>query len=89
MKQPLYRWVCTMCGISDEAESSEMARINIDVHIQVAHPSTRKAVKVQPDPAWNLPALGASTRTPLVGSPTKRMIPARAPDRATGAGVRP
>jgi hypothetical protein len=46
-----------MCGISDEAETSEMARINIDVHIQVAHPSTRKAVKVQPDPAWNLPAL--------------------------------
>ena len=50
MKQPLYRWVCTMCGLSDEAESSEMARINIDVHLQVAHPSAREAATVQPDP---------------------------------------
>jgi hypothetical protein len=51
MKQPLYRWVCTMCGISDEAESSEMARINIDVHVQLTHPSARDAVLVQFDPA--------------------------------------
>jgi hypothetical protein len=51
MKEPLYRWVCTMCGISDEAESSEMARINIDIHLQVAHPSAREAATVQPDPA--------------------------------------
>jgi hypothetical protein len=42
MKEPLYRWVCTMCGISDEAENSEMARINIDVHVQVAHPSAAR-----------------------------------------------
>jgi hypothetical protein len=58
MKEPLYRWVCTMCGISDEAENSEMARINIDVHVQVAHPSARKAVKVQPDSARDLVVLG-------------------------------
>ena len=51
MKGPLYRWVCTMCGLSDAAESSEMARINIDVHMQVAHPSDRAAAMVQPDPA--------------------------------------
>jgi hypothetical protein len=50
MKEPLYRWVCTMCGISDEAESPEMARLNIDLHVQVLHPSVRKTVKVQPDP---------------------------------------
>jgi hypothetical protein len=43
MKEPLYRWVCTMCGSSDEAENSEMARINIDVHVQVAHPSADPA----------------------------------------------
>ena len=50
MKEPLYRWVCTMCGISDEAESPDMARLNIDLHVQVMHPSVRKSVKVQPDP---------------------------------------
>jgi hypothetical protein len=50
MKEPLYRWVCTMCGISDEAESPEMARLNIDVHMSVAHPTSRSAVRVQLDP---------------------------------------
>ena len=58
MKEPLYRWVCTMCGISDEAENSEIARINIDVHVQVAHPLAPKAVKVQPDSARDLVVLG-------------------------------
>jgi hypothetical protein len=51
MKEPLYRWVCTMCGISDEAESPEMARLNIDLHMQVTHPSARQPVRVQLDPA--------------------------------------
>jgi hypothetical protein len=51
MKGPLYRWVCTMCGISAEAENSEIARISIDVHVQVAHPSAGKAARVPPDPA--------------------------------------
>ena len=37
MKEPLYRWVCPMCGISDEAESSEMARLAVDVHVSFAH----------------------------------------------------
>ena len=50
MKEPLYRWVCTMCGISDEAESPEMARLNIDVHMSVVHPTSRSAVRVQVDP---------------------------------------
>ena len=36
MKEPLYRWVCTMCGISDQAESPEMARLNIDLHVRLA-----------------------------------------------------
>jgi hypothetical protein len=49
MKQPLFRWVCTMCGISGPAESSEMARLHVDVHVQVAHPASREAVRVQPD----------------------------------------
>ena len=58
MKEPLYRWVCPMCGISDEAENSETARINIDVHVQVAHPSARKTAGVRPDPTRDLLVLG-------------------------------
>jgi hypothetical protein len=50
MKEPLYRWLCPMCGISDEAESAEMARLNIDVHMGIAHPTSRDAVRVQLDP---------------------------------------
>ena len=46
MNVPLYRWVCTMCGISDEAESPEMARLNVDLHVRVAHPSSREPVSV-------------------------------------------
>ena len=49
MKEPLYRWVCPMCGISDGAESPEMARLGIDVHMEIAHPTSRSAVRVQLD----------------------------------------
>ena len=49
MKEPLYRWVCTMCGISDQAESPEMARLNIDLHMRLAHPAERERVPVQDD----------------------------------------
>ena len=54
MTEPLYRWVCPMCGISDEAESAEMARLNIDVHMGIAHPSSPQAVRVQLDPNRDL-----------------------------------
>jgi hypothetical protein len=50
MKEPIYRWECTLCGISDEAESPEMARLNIDLHVQLAHPSPRGPVRVQDEP---------------------------------------
>jgi hypothetical protein len=50
MKQTVYRWLCPMCGIADDAESLEMARLNIDVHMGIAHPTSRGAVRVQLDP---------------------------------------
>jgi hypothetical protein len=50
MNEPVYRWLCPMCGIADDAESSEMARLNIDVHMGIAHPTSREAVRVQLDP---------------------------------------
>ena len=57
MKEPLYRWLCPMCGIADDAESSEMARLNIDVHMGIAHPTSREAVRVQLDPNRDILAL--------------------------------
>jgi hypothetical protein len=56
MKEPLYRWVCTMCGSSDAAESPEMARLNVDVHMQVAHPSERETVRVREEDDQGEPA---------------------------------
>ena len=50
MNEPVYRWLCPMCGIADDAESSEMARLSIDVHMGIAHPTSRDAVRVQLDP---------------------------------------
>ncbi|HYY78912.1 MAG TPA: hypothetical protein VFD04_06970 [Actinomycetes bacterium] len=38
MGEPTYRWVCTFCDACGEAESSEMARLAVDVHVSVAHP---------------------------------------------------
>lgn len=58
MKGPIYRWHCTMCGISDDAESPEMARLNIDVHLETAHPSARRPVRVQPDPSQDRLVIG-------------------------------
>ena len=54
MKEPVYRWLCPMCGIADDAESSEMARLNIDVHMGIAHPTSREAVRVQVDPSRDI-----------------------------------
>jgi hypothetical protein len=38
MTEPTYRWVCTYCDASGMAESSEMARLAVDVHVSVQHP---------------------------------------------------
>jgi hypothetical protein len=57
MNEPVYRWLCPMCGIADDAESSEMARLNIDVHMGIAHPTSREAVRVQLDPNRDILAL--------------------------------
>jgi hypothetical protein len=60
MKEPAYRWLCPMCGVADEAESLEMARLNIDVHMGIAHPTSREAVRVQLDPSRDILVLDDS-----------------------------
>jgi hypothetical protein len=49
MKEPLYRWVCTICDTSAAADSAELARLNLDVHLEVVHPSARESVRVRPE----------------------------------------
>lgn len=93
MKEPLYRWLCPMCGVSDEAESAEMARLNIDVHMGIAHPTSREAVRVQFDP--NGASWSWTTARPPTGLVTTRRTAAPAPERvargrtAGPAGGRP
>ena len=45
MAEPTYQWVCTYCDASGMAESSEMARLAVDVHVSVQHPHA-----LDPDP---------------------------------------
>jgi hypothetical protein len=45
MAEPTYQWVCTYCDASGMAESSEMARLAVDVHVSVQHPHAP-----EPDP---------------------------------------
>jgi hypothetical protein len=45
--EPTYRWVCTHCEASDLAESPEMARLAIDVHVSVFHVQPREPITAQ------------------------------------------
>jgi hypothetical protein len=38
VNEPIYRWECTFCDAAGVSESSEMARLTIDAHVDVAHP---------------------------------------------------
>jgi hypothetical protein len=46
MAEPTYQWVCTCCDASGMAESSEMARLAVDVHVSVQH---QRAPEPEPD----------------------------------------
>jgi hypothetical protein len=57
-----------MCGIADEAESAEMARLTIDVHGQMTHPCS-ETVRVRPDPAHGPMVLGRGDPDRDAGEP--------------------
>jgi hypothetical protein len=40
--EPSYRWVCTYCDASGPAGSSEMARLNVEVHVSMFHSPARE-----------------------------------------------
>jgi hypothetical protein len=48
MGEPIYRWVCTYCQVSDLAESSEMARLAVDAHVSLFHTPASERVRAQP-----------------------------------------
>ena len=52
--EPRYRWVCTFCDTSDLAESPEMARLAIDVHVSVFHARARKPIRAQSEASGNI-----------------------------------
>jgi hypothetical protein len=47
MGEPIYRWVCTYCQVSDLAESSEMARLAVDTHVSLFHTPASERVWAQ------------------------------------------
>jgi hypothetical protein len=52
--EPTYRWVCTYCEATDLAESPEMARLAIDVHVSVFHAPAREAIGAQGEQAGRI-----------------------------------
>ena len=43
MGEPIFRWVCTFCDASGEAESSEMARLAVESHVSMFHSPARES----------------------------------------------
>jgi hypothetical protein len=50
MGEPTYRWICTYCEASDVAESPEMAKLAVDVHVSLFHEPTREEIRAQSGP---------------------------------------
>ncbi len=49
MTEPIYRWECTICGVSGESASSELARRAVNAHVAAAH-ATDHADRPATDP---------------------------------------
>jgi hypothetical protein len=47
MGEATYRWICTYCDTSDVAESPEMAKLAVDVHVSLFHGPARQGVRTQ------------------------------------------
>ena len=47
MGEPTYRWTRTYCDTSDVAESPEMAKLAVDVHVSLFHEPSREEIRVQ------------------------------------------
>jgi hypothetical protein len=52
--EPTYRWICTYCEATDLAESPEMARLAVDVHVSVFHAPAREAIRTHGEAAGRI-----------------------------------
>ena len=89
MVEPTYRWVCTYCEASDLVESSEIARLAIDVHVSVFHAPAREAVRAQGEPAGRiLVEQGGVQGAQRSGRPMRELPPDDRPPEPPPSGAR-
>jgi hypothetical protein len=50
MAKASFQWVCTYCDASDLAESPEMAKLAVDVHVSLFHGAPREGIPTQGEP---------------------------------------
>jgi hypothetical protein len=50
MAKASFRWVCTYCDASDLAESPEIAKLAVDVHVSLFHGAPREGIRTQGEP---------------------------------------
>ena len=87
MAEASFRWVCTYCDASDLAESPEMAKLAVDVHVSLFHGAPREEIRTQGEQegtvliqreggpaateAAGLPAGGSSDQLPISSPPSR------------------
>ncbi|HEX8860223.1 MAG TPA: hypothetical protein VGC06_14250 [Actinomycetes bacterium] len=78
MGEATYRWICTYCETSDVAESPEMAKLAVDVHVSLFHGPTREGIRTQSGPEGNVliqqgegPAASSAPRPSAKHSPNE------------------
>ena len=81
MATATYRWVCTYCDASDLAESPEMAKLAVDVHVSLFHGLAREEIRTHGEPDGNvlLQRDGGSAATGPAGLPASH-APGQPPD---------
>lgn len=89
MVEPTYRWVCTYCEASDVAESPEMARLAVDIHVSVFHAPPREAITAQGEPdGRTLVEHGRGQATSRAARPRRELPPDDLPPEPPPSGAR-
>ena len=87
MASATYRWVCTYCDASDLAESPEMAKLAVDVHVSLFHgPAARQEIGRHGEPNGNVlmrqegePAATGPAGLPARHTPGRLPVPSPSP----------
>jgi hypothetical protein len=80
MGEATYRWVCTYCDASDLAESPEMAKLAVDVHVSLFHGPAREGIRTHGEPDGSVLAqqAGGSATTEAM-APRANHLPGELP----------